>query len=173
MRRTNSPKILTSARVGCAGIALIAMQACANDSPTELVKSSQSAVMPLNTVIESEQSGIQVPQRMVIRDEATWETVWAELEGPSTNAMPIPQIDFTRNMILVATLGTKPTAGYTVSLGPTYETDTQVTTYVQKTSPGKKCGTAEMVTHPFSAASLPRSDLVVKFVETEEVKDCG
>jgi hypothetical protein len=149
------------------------MQGCADASPTELVKSSQSAVMPLNTVIESEQSGIQVPQRMVIRDEATWEAVWAQLQGASTSSLPMPQIDFTKNMILVATLGTKPTSGYTVTFGPTYETDTQVTAYVQKTVPGRKCGTAEMVTHPFSVASLPRTDLVVKFVETEEVKDCG
>jgi hypothetical protein len=173
MRRENSPKALIFALATVAGIAVLGLQACTNGSPTALRKTTESAVMPLTMLFESQQSGVQEMLRLVVRDQATWATVWAELEGSATNSAPTPRIDFSKEIVLVATLGTKPTGGYTISLGPSYQTDQEVTAYVQKEVPGRKCGAAEMVTHPFSVASLTRTSLPVRFVETEEVKECG
>ena len=55
--------------------------------------------MPMSTVFESQSSAVQDVRRVVIRDEPTWEAVWAELQGQSTNPVPRPAIDFSRDAL--------------------------------------------------------------------------
>jgi hypothetical protein len=157
-----------------AGIAALGLQGCA-DAASPLAPSAkvvETAAVPMRTVLESQNSQVQTPRRLVIRSEAAWEEVWAELQGQGASSATRPEVDFRKEIVLLAALGTKPNAGYTVSLGPTVQVGDVVTATVRKVMPGARCGSADVVTHPFSIATIPATDLPVDFVEAEEVADC-
>ena len=157
-----------------AGVAGFGLQGCgAAASPTNVADlASQSSFLSMRTVLESQNSAAEEPERLVIRDQATWDLVWAGLLGTPGAPATQPFVDFRKEIVLVAALGTKPNAGYTVSLGPTVQVDNAVTATVRKQVPGARCGSADMVTHPLSIATIPRTDLRVEFVENEQVNDC-
>ena len=56
-------------------------------------------------------SGMTDSARVVIRNEADWRRTWAQLIGHITPAPEAPPVDFTKEMVIVAAMGTRPTAG--------------------------------------------------------------
>src|SRR5712671_3246759 len=58
-------------------------------------------------------SGITDPLRMVIRDRDAWREMWKRVHHGQFPELPsLPEIDFSREMIVVAALGGRPTSGY-------------------------------------------------------------
>src|SRR6185295_8629619 len=101
LRRTAMPVIASTSRALAlaprlgAALALLLLMAC-DDLPTErrgdvAFQNVAKATLP--------RSGPQV--RTVVYDQASWQVVWRELWGNS--APPRPEIDFRREMVVVAT----------------------------------------------------------------------
>ena len=59
-------------------------------------------------------AGIGDPLRAVIRDSVAWRELWTRINRPFVPAPALPTIDFAREMIVVAALGSRPNAGYDV-----------------------------------------------------------
>lgn len=54
------------------------------------------------------------PERLHIRNEAQWRAFWARYAP----GRPVPHIDFKQYDLLVAFMGTQPSGGYSVHIGP-------------------------------------------------------
>jgi hypothetical protein len=117
-------------------------------------------------------SGFDKPARLVVRDAATWQSVWAQtFRGGSVP--PIPVIDFSREMLVVVALGSHSSGGYGILLdGASAEATGDLAVEVRSISPGSGCGVTAAFTQPVDIARVPRRDGAVRFVESSEVTNC-
>lgn len=118
-------------------------------------------------------SGIRDSQRLVIRDQAAWQQTWNTISiGMSPVSAP-PAIDFSREMVIVAALGERPTGGFSIFVDAATETTNGVTITVRSVSPGSGCAVTLAITRPVDIARVTRRDGTVNFAETVAIQACA
>jgi hypothetical protein len=131
-------------------------------------------------------SGFSDRRRMVIRDRETWVEVWKQINsgavsfsipGPGQkrvpNVAPFPEIDFSRDMVLVVTMGSEPNGGYWIVVDGVYEHANQLEVVVRNVSPGRNCFTTQIVTQAADIVVLPKREDSVVFRDVDIVTDCS
>ena len=117
-------------------------------------------------------SGFDQPARLVVRDPVTWHAVWNQIYLGGSPVPPLPEIDFSQEMLVVVALGSHPTGGYGILLTGASESADGIEVAVLSSSPGPKCFTTQAFTQPVDVARLPRRQGAVHFVERSEVFKC-
>lgn len=118
-------------------------------------------------------SGLSVSDRIVVRDTETWQTVWNKVWQNVVDAPPLPTVDFSSEMILVAALGTRNSGGYGILIdGATEAADDGIDVIVRSISPGTSCARTAALTQPVDIARLPRRGGKIEFTERAEVTSC-
>ena len=117
-------------------------------------------------------SGMTDSARVAIRSEADWRRTWAQLVGHLSPAPELPPVDFTKEMVIIAAMGTRPTVGNMIRIARVGRSSG--VTYVDVVSeiPASRCKAARRETAPADVVMVPRIDEPVAFVETHEVKVC-
>lgn len=112
-------------------------------------------------------SGLESPLRAVIQDSNAYREVW---ERATQRRKAPPAIDFTRDMVIVAAMGTRFATGYAIHIrsvrphGPTLQVHVLLSV---------GCGPGDMLTYPIDIVRAPREDRrVVTFVEEVESQRC-
>ena len=118
-------------------------------------------------------SGMTVRDRLVIRDQASWERTWLEIVGSLRPIPPAPVIDFANDVAIVAAMGTKNTGGYAIDIEDVHLMDGDVWVSVHETSPGQRCIVTAAFSHPVDVAVVPRFEGKATFVERASDHDCG
>lgn len=118
-------------------------------------------------------SGLTEPQRLVVRDQATWQQTWDSIYRFSFPVPTLPAVDFAREMVIVAALGQKPTGGYSIFIDGATETANGVTINVRSVSPGGNCGVTAALTQPLDIARVTRREGAVSFSETATTQNCN
>ena len=118
---------------------------------------------------------IEDPFCVVVRDRAAWHDVWKRIyqHNPSNGPYPEPpEIDFSREMVIVAAMGQRPTSGYEIIIEGAYERDDRLEVVVKSVITAR-CGLVyTMVTSPIDIVRLPKIERPVVFREIEVVPDC-
>lgn len=117
-------------------------------------------------------SGIGEPERFVVRDDATWQTVWTSIWRGFTPMPPLPNVDFNKEMVIVATLGSRSTGGYGIVVDSALMTTNGLTVWVSTSSPGQTCFTTQAFTAPVDIARIQRIDVPVGFIDVAKVVQC-
>jgi hypothetical protein len=144
--------------------------------------SSQSSVNPATVSLArlrdgatafSSYAGIGDPMRAVIRDSTAWRQLWERLNRPFVPSPALPAIDFEREMIVVAALGSRPNAGYDVVIEGAERDSAGIRISVRVAAPASGCPVATVMTQPVDLARLPLSDQPIRFHERDVVVACG
>lgn len=117
-------------------------------------------------------SGIPDRRRVVIRDAATWVTYWNDFHA---NIVPVPDppsFDFSTQMVVAATMGTRPSGGYTISVSAVYQQEATLFFRVRQASPEPTCLNVAVVTAPAVAVVADRWDGPLEFVEESGTNSC-
>jgi hypothetical protein len=120
--------------------------------------------------------GFWEPLRLVICDRAQFSNFWKRLHSPDpthdpgAQLPPLPEIDFSREMIVVAAMGRRPNGAYWIIIDGACEVDGQLEIFVRSIN-GSRCTAPAIMTAPVDVVRLPRMDLPVVFRETEV--DCN
>lgn len=118
-------------------------------------------------------SGIQAATRQTLRDAAAWREAWTQLTSRSGPPVPLPEVDFDREMVLVATLGEQSSGGYTIRIGSVHRAaGGELVAEVVQTSSGARCGVTAALTAPADVVIVPRSDAAVRWTVRDTVADC-
>ena len=117
-------------------------------------------------------SGIPDRQRIVVRSSVSWATLWRRIVGSHAPRPAMPPVDFTREMLIVVTMGTRPTGGHTIAIDSVVMRGDGLRVFVRERSPGPSCITTAALTAPVALARLERSFRPVRFTTREEVRDC-
>jgi|SRR4030095_12539413 hypothetical protein len=108
--------------------------------------------------------------REVIRNREEFIDFWRRLHGrvpPGGYVMPLPEIDFSKEMIVVAAMGQRPSSGYAILIDGACDVDGQIEVFVSSVEDVSGIGVFPAITAPADAVRLPRSDLPVVFRETQ------
>ena len=97
--------------------------------------------------------------------------MWRRITARQGNPQPAPQIDFDREMLLIAAYGTKATGGYSMVIDRVLETPHGLEAQVRRIAPGPRCGTTAALTSPLDIVRVPRSDQV-HWLVNDVVSDC-
>jgi len=101
----------------------------------------------------------------VVKDPKRWKAIWTEHAGKSTS--PVPDVDFSKEYVIVASMGQRPTGGYSIRIIKAEVTADKLKIYIQKKSPQKGSMTIQVLTAPFEFVAIPKSDLPVVFVDAD------
>jgi len=117
-------------------------------------------------------SGFRQPARLVIQDDAAWAAAWQTMWERHGSPPPRPEVDFTRDMIILAALGEQVSGGFGVRVDAATRNAEAVTVLVKRVVPAPPCLVVTVLTQPVDVARLPRSPLPVRFEERTETRGC-
>ncbi|MGE5835436.1 MAG: protease complex subunit PrcB family protein [Acidobacteriota bacterium] len=119
--------------------------------------------MTFTTVAQGTRSEISESRLVIARTAAEWQKLWKEHDS-----RPVPEVDFSRSIVVGVFLGTRPTAGYGVTItAVTAKDGSAIVDYAeQKPSPGRM--TAQVLTSPFHLVSVPKEIEKVEFRRVEK-----
>ena len=119
-------------------------------------------------------SGFRESSRLVIRDRDAWRSIWSKLYERTSPIPPMPEIDFANEVVVVAALGERGSGGFNVVFSGATENDSGgIDVTVRAASPGDRCAMLTVLTQPVDIARVPRVYSSIRFVERNEVVNCG
>lgn len=127
------------------------------------------AIEPLTTPV----SVIDDRRRVVISDAATWAAFWDEFHGAVEPKPALPPVDFTRQAVIAATMGQRPTGGYVIEVAAVFEAEGRLYPLIRETSPEASCVVSQVITAPAVAVIVDRADPDVSFVEEGRTTRCS
>jgi PrcB C-terminal len=104
------------------------------------------------TIEKGEQSNIDQATQVVVRDAAAWRALW-QRHAPDR---PMPQIDFGKESVVAIFLGSKPTAGYNVTIVSTTEGGGALIVRYREARPAAGAITAQVITFPYHIVAIPK-----------------
>ncbi len=110
-------------------------------------------------------SGIHEARREVIRSADEWSALWTRHAGERLPSRPVPQVDWTKQMVVAIALGDCPTAGYSVGINGSEQDGGKLVVHVRKSVPAPDSMQAQVVTSPFVFRTVSRFDGEVVFRE--------
>ncbi len=113
----------------------------------------------MTTIARGEISGIENAAQVVARTPAEWQALWARHDSGE----PLPAVDFSSEMVVAVTLGTRPSSGWRVDIVGAEPGDGALVVRYRVTSPGPGTVAAALITTPFVFARLPRFEGKVRF----------
>ena len=112
------------------------------------------------TLDAGDHSGIESPREATARTAAEWTALWKQLGS----TRPRPAVDFTRSMVLGVFLGSRPTAGYTVTIDTIEREGAELVVTYRERAPDPTSLVAQMLTAPYLFVTVERFDGRVRFV---------
>lgn len=117
-------------------------------------------------------SGLSEPGRRVVRSEGEFYTLWATHAADANQVALPPAVDFRTEMLLVVTLGDRPTGGYVVDLVDVELRGRVIRVLVGEREPRPGTFQIQQATRPYVMAALPAMAARVEFrtVKEEELR---
>ena len=139
---------------------------------------TQRVQMPLarlrdGSVAFSLYTGVGDSLRAVVRDTLIWRQLWERINQPFFPRPALPPIDFRREMVVVAALGKRPSAGYDVVIEGVEQDSIGIEVALRRNAPAPGCPVSAVMTQPLDLARIPASDQPVRFRERTVVIPCG
>jgi hypothetical protein len=118
-------------------------------------------------------TGLHESTRLIVRDRDTWRSTWNKLYDGQSPVPALPDIDFSKEMVVVAALGERGSGGYSIVFENASEDEAGgVNVVVRSTSPGRGCAAPTVLTQPADLAKIPNRYASIRFIEREEVRNC-
>ena len=102
--------------------------------------------------------------RMVVRDRATWQTVWAQATSTQASPPPLPAINFSREMVVLVGAG-KMTPGDQIHVD---SVGVRGDAYLVVVHTTVQCRPFPAAVYPLEIVRVPRSDRRTEFAERRE-----
>ena len=115
-------------------------------------------------------TGYNEPGRLVVDDQVELDQAWSRLGVYQPGGSP--PVDFGRELVVVAAMGSRSTGGYSIRVEEVRAYADHVTVHVVETSPSRSCITTQAFTAPAEAVKIPRTSLEIRFRTTQRVHEC-
>jgi hypothetical protein len=149
-----------------AGLALLLMAACSSPAgPAE--------DLAVTRITSGAFSNFTTPQRRVIRSQESLLAAWNQVfeGGILVLPPPLPDVDFSTEMVILVAAGQKPTSGYCIAVEGAAGDSREATVSVLTSTPPPG-GVATVLTQPFDMVRMESRDDVT-FEERSQAGSCG
>jgi hypothetical protein len=150
--------------------AALAVAGCAEEAGTEGTGTGVTAgdeVAILRAFPPSTSGGYDAEAREVHRDAPSWAEAWKRANAHMAPVPAAPAVDFSKEMVALAALGRKPSAGYGVEIVGVRKAGGKVRILFALHEPPPGAMAATVLTNPWHAVVLPRGDEPVEWVRYE------
>jgi hypothetical protein len=113
-------------------------------------------------------SGVDVQQNLVIKDAATFNTIWEQHTG---NASPAPRIDFERGMVLAVFMGNRPNGCYDTRIVSVTRQNGKILVAREDIKPSDADFCAMALTSPGHLVLIDKTDEPVEFSTGEPLRE--
>lgn len=127
--------------------------------------------VPHETLVSQAYSGIESPLREVIREPAAWEDLWRRIHAGTSPVPPPPPVDFEREMLVVAALGTRMSGGFGISVTRVIAGEEGLRVTLRESCPPPGAMVTMALVQPVQVIRVPRADQPVVF-ELERAPEC-
>ncbi len=117
-------------------------------------------------------SGIAAQRFDTVRDQAALRSLWREHRAGASPAPPMPEVDFSKEMVVAAFAGQKNTGGYQLNLTGLDRRGGRIDISLSLTQPGPDCLVAQALTQPFVIVRIPHSNKPVNFRLSAKTFSC-
>ena len=124
--------------------------------------------VPYSTLEKGTTSGFQSPLQMFVASEKDWIDLWEKRQGSNAPARTHPDVDFKRDVVVVAALGSKESGGYSIEIAKIVQTKENVVVTVRIGAPPPGTTSKGGPTSPFVLVRMKKPDRPVTFVEEEK-----
>lgn len=163
----------TAAAIVLASSLLLATSCAAPIAAEEQSSSGAGAAVELWRLSEDTYlGGLPEEIALVVRDEASWRTLWDRMVQGIHPHPATPAADFDREMLLVAGMGRQPTGGYWIRIERVADIGNSLVASVLRTSPGPSCGVTMAQSRPTDIVRLRRSEKPVRWSIRDRVQQC-
>ena len=121
--------------------------------------------VPIRSLAKGVFSGIRDAKQEIVRSTDDWEKLWKQHAVSAGAAAKVPDVDFTKEMVVAVTMGMKRTGGYSIEIVSVDVAEKTLRISVRKRSPPPGALTVQALTAPFHFVAVPRNDLKPEFVE--------
>jgi hypothetical protein len=118
----------------------------------------QNAAAP-RTIDKGEQSNVDEARQVVVRTDAEWTKLWQQ-HSPDRQR---PTVDFAKDMMVGVFMGSRPSAGYNISIVSTFAKDGNVIVQYRESMPRPGTMTAQVLTFPYHLVAVPKAAGEVRF----------
>jgi len=122
---------------------------------------------PIRNVAKGAFSGIADAKQEVIKNRAGWEKLWSQHSVNKRGENKIPEIDFTKEMVIFVAMGRQRTGGYSIEVANVEVVDQKLKISFKRKSPPPGAMATMALTAPFHIVAVPKSDLKAEFVEVK------
>jgi protease stability complex PrcB-like protein len=117
------------------------------------------AAAPLRSLEKGAMSQISSARQVAVTDRDAWARLWRE-HAPDR---PLPNVDFTREMVAAVFMGERPRGGYAIEIVGYREQGGSVVVQYRETAPARDAITAQVIVSPYHLVALPRRAGTVTF----------
>ena len=122
--------------------------------------------LPVERIARSccrEFSGLRDPARLVIREPGRFAQVWRDAYGAYEPAPPVPDVDFSRDMVIMVAMGEQRSGGNAIEVTNVVAVGSRLVVEVKTAVPGPGCATHDALTQPHDMVKVPALSAVVQF----------
>ena len=121
------------------------------------------STIPFTTLEKGTYSGITEPLHAIIKEESEWHNLW---DRHASNIIPkpdVPEIDFSREMLIGIFTGQKSSGGYTVEIVNILKEERVIKVLYKEKAPLPEEIATTAFTQPYHFIKIPKEDLEVIF----------
>jgi hypothetical protein len=117
--------------------------------------------------------GLNEPMQQAVTTSAEFLKLWAQIHFHSSRVPSPPDIDFSKEMVLVNGMGQRSSGGYSIRTERIEDDGEIIRVFSRTRSPGPKCMTSAAFTSPVELIRVERSSKPVRFITMNEVVECN
>jgi hypothetical protein len=159
--------VMSMLAAGCAELPSISPAPDRSTLPGEPVQ-----LVRLQEYFPAFNSGFETQTRLVVTSQAEWEAAWQRIWQNERPVPAPPAVDFSREVVLVAAMGSRGSGGHHIQLQQAAAQPGNVVVRVVETSPGAACFVTAAITEPVDVVRLPRTPLPIEFQTVKAVHNC-
>jgi hypothetical protein len=118
----------------------------------------QMSESEFRTIARGYQSGITTPGVELARNEHEWEDLWSRHTSIVLPRPALPPVDFDHEMVVFASLGTRPTMGYALEIARLSPQEGGLLLEAVERKPAKDAILPQLVSQPFHIIAVRQRD---------------
>lgn len=105
--------------------------------------------------LEGQHSGIKESTAVAVKDAKAWEEIWRRHDASA----PVPEVDFSRESVVVVVVGPRQTAGTKVEIVVQKDPldDSRLNVFYREISAASKSFSAQVQCQPFAIVKIPKA----------------
>jgi hypothetical protein len=122
-----------------------------------------TTVPAMKTIDKGDHSNMDDAKQAAVKTVEAWKQLWQQ-HSPDR---PLPAVDFTKEMVVGAFMGSRPSAGYTLEIVSAIEASGTLVVRYRDASPSRGTMTAQVITSPYHLVAVPFFPGDVKFEKVQ------